>query len=758
MHVNSSEMTVLVTGGAGFIGSNFCNLNQATFKQIVILDNLSMGDLGNLELSNRVVFVRGDAERIEDLNKVTDRVGPVHCVVHLAGTSSEFLFKKGEIAHNYSNSTKAFTTVLEWACENKATERFIYGSSAAIYGDMDKCLKETKVAAPFSHYTALHHFYENSAEFFHNGYQNMIIIGLRFMSVYGANEEAKAEYANLVSQFIWDIGRERQPVIYGDGTQTRDFIHVNDAVDAITKAIETPLDNKKCHIFNIGTGQSTSLLDIVKYIKEAFKNQGRTKANIEPILYILPPKEINYIRKQQGSIQKTLNSINFKFSISVENGIAGLVQRFDENKASIRRSSSDKYNSETEKEKRNLPDPLEPGEYKCKYSPTDKFNSRWASHPDVIEAIKKFDYSAITPKVSEFIPTLNCPFKCPYCHFMEHKKKHGVWNSWPKNPPEDVEMPRSKALMYVNKLIKSNCYALHFTGGGEPTMYPYLYEVAEHCYNLGGELSISTNGTFKGDIQPEQLIDLNFKRVRISLDTIEKHHEFHGYKKVDAYIDDVKRNIKRLIRAKKAVNADTEIIICIVFNKMNFTEIPILGEEICKFGGVDQVIIRPTQEYFEKIGAPVSVEIQKEAKFLIEEKLEPLLKKHNIELIAPDYRMNIQKKEFSECKAYGLIGGLWPDGTMYMCTETNGLEEFCIGSLNELELKEIYKSPKCQKVRENVRKNDFEKCPITARPFTLNNLFKKIDKMRTEKDSEKLFKWLDDLLALYDKPNPWIQI
>jgi UDP-glucose 4-epimerase len=159
----------------------------------------------------------------------------------------------------------------------------------------------------------------------------METIGFRFMSVYGPNEEAKGEYANLISQFIWDFSRGNSPLIYGDGTQTRDFTNVADIVQGITLAIESR-EILDCTVFNIGRGEGTSLNDMIKVIKKYLKT------NLEAT-YIQNPVKENYIVAQHADISKISRVLGFSPTISLDEGICLQIKNLRPEK--IKKTSSD---------------------------------------------------------------------------------------------------------------------------------------------------------------------------------------------------------------------------------------------------------------------------------------------------------------------------------------------------------------------------------------------------------------------------------
>lgn len=316
---------ILVTGGAGFIGSNFCNTHKDDYE-VIALDNFLLGDKDNLDEGIRLI--EGDACKREDLEKV----GPVDYILHLAGSSSAPMFTGEGMSEAYRNSVESFTTVLQWAHDTGA-KKLLYASTSSLYGNNPTPLVEIQHVIPQNHYAVTKYVYECCSASFNRINPDLDIIGFRFMSVYGPNEEAKGKYANIISQFAWDMVRGLTPVIYGDGTQFRDFTHVSDIVQGITLAMET---EKKlgATVFNIGTGNSCSLNEIVEALNEAF---GK---NIKPKYIENPVKEV-YIHGQCADITKIQKTIGFDPKMKLKDGIKNQVDNLRVEK--IRQTSSDEF-------------------------------------------------------------------------------------------------------------------------------------------------------------------------------------------------------------------------------------------------------------------------------------------------------------------------------------------------------------------------------------------------------------------------------
>ncbi len=323
---------ILVTGGAGFIGSNFANIHKEEYR-IVVLDNLFLGDKDNLDTHENITFIEGDACKPEDLNKCLEALGgDVNFVIHFAGTSSQPMFNGDGFAWGYTNAISSFVHTLEWARKNGAS-KFLYASTSSLYANNPLPLIETQQVTPPNHYAVTKHVYEECSACYNKVYPEMDIVGFRFMSVYGPNEEAKGVYANLISQFAWDIGRDLAPVIYGDGSQTRDFTNVKDVVQGITLAM-TSEKKLGADVFNIGLGKSTSLNDIVDALNKAF---GK---NIKPE-YIENPIKEAYIQDQYADISKIQKVLGFQPTVTLEEGIQNQVDNLRLEK--VQKTSSDDF-------------------------------------------------------------------------------------------------------------------------------------------------------------------------------------------------------------------------------------------------------------------------------------------------------------------------------------------------------------------------------------------------------------------------------
>lgn len=303
-----SKKRILVTGGAGFVGSNFCNAHCEQYD-VVAIDNLFLGDSSHLR--PEVTYRTADAGDRATL----DALGTFDCIVHFAGTSSAPMFTE-DLIGGYRNSILSFLEILEFA-KRTGVKKVLFASTSSLYGNLPPPLTETQHPLPTNHYSVTKITMELIAECYQRVNPSMDIVGFRFMSIYGPHEEHKGIYANLISQFIWAMMRGEQPIVYGDGTQTRDFTNVMDVVQGITRAMEhgKPLGFQ---IFNIGTGSSTNLLEVIGFINDALGT------SIEPKLIENPVKE-TYVRSQLADITKIRTMLGYEPSVSLKDGIAAAV-------------------------------------------------------------------------------------------------------------------------------------------------------------------------------------------------------------------------------------------------------------------------------------------------------------------------------------------------------------------------------------------------------------------------------------------------
>ncbi len=300
-------MKILVTGGAGFIGSNLANLLAARGEEVWALDDYSLGVPGNLD--KRVHALRAS---VTDRDALLRAAQGSDVVYHLAARSSVTMVDDDPVLAEAVN-VGGFLNVLE-AARKTGIGSVVYASTSSMYSGVKPPHREDAVIVPNTLYEQNFLAREQIASVYYRNY-GLRTVGMRFFSVYGPNEWHKGKYANLVSQFIWAMMKGERPVIYGDGTQTRDLTHVQDVCEALILA--SSAKGAEGQVFNVCTGKATSLNDLVKVIADELK------LDIEPV-YIKNPLK-SYVAHTLGDPSKAERILGFKAKIDLRTGVARLV-------------------------------------------------------------------------------------------------------------------------------------------------------------------------------------------------------------------------------------------------------------------------------------------------------------------------------------------------------------------------------------------------------------------------------------------------
>jgi UDP-glucose 4-epimerase len=301
-------MKILVTGGAGFIGSNIANtLSRDKNATVIAFDDLSLGRPTNL--LRDVKFVKGSIMDFE----LTLEVGRgCDYIFHSAAKSSSPMFKD-DPRNGVDINALGFMNVVESAKRNHV-KKVIFASSSSLYNGLPIPFKESDIITPKTFYEASFYCREILAKTYY--YQNGLnLVGLRYFSVYGPHEEHKGKFANNISQFLWSMTNGQSPVIYGDGTQTRDFTFVDDVVQANILALQS--EEMEFGIYNIGTGIETSFSRLVEIIN---RHLG---TNIQATYVDNPIK--NYVQKTKAEITLAKMELGYEPKFGLDDGISVLI-------------------------------------------------------------------------------------------------------------------------------------------------------------------------------------------------------------------------------------------------------------------------------------------------------------------------------------------------------------------------------------------------------------------------------------------------
>jgi len=294
-------MKALVTGGAGFIGSNLVEALVDDYE-VTILDSLHTGSMDNLKsVQKDVKFIKGSCNNCLDLGLEPE------IIFHLGIPSSSPMYKKNPFL--VGEAINGMVAIMELARRSE-TKKVVFASSSSLYNGVPTPHREDAVIPVKDYYTEARLAIERVAELYYQLY-GIEYAGLRFFSVYGPHEEAKGSYANMITQFLWGMKAREQPVLFGDGTQTRDFTYVKDIVAALLLASE-----KGTGIFNAGTGKAFSFNYLVDLINSCLGT------DLKPIYRENPIK--NYVMHTLADTTK-INELGFEAKYSLDDGIKRII-------------------------------------------------------------------------------------------------------------------------------------------------------------------------------------------------------------------------------------------------------------------------------------------------------------------------------------------------------------------------------------------------------------------------------------------------
>ena len=311
MNFTSKNERILVTGGAGFIGSHFVDQVVTQGYDVRVLDNLSAGKLDNIAghlKTTKVDFVNGD---IRDSVLVHKCLDDVNILVHFAAQTS-VTFSVDHPDFTFDVNASGTKNLLD-ACVEKNVGKFVFASSCAVYGD-PKCLpiKETCKTNPISPYAESKLLAERYC-FEADKTRHLRSVVLRFFNVYGPRQ-AMNDYTGVITKFFDRAKRKEPLVVYGDGLQTRDFISVYDIVDALSACMTST--GAEGEVFNIGSGTPTSINDLAKAILEL------TGLDL-PICY--EKSRAGEIRDSFADISKAQKLLNYKPKVTLRDGLRGML-------------------------------------------------------------------------------------------------------------------------------------------------------------------------------------------------------------------------------------------------------------------------------------------------------------------------------------------------------------------------------------------------------------------------------------------------
>ncbi len=306
---------VLVTGGAGFIGSHLTETLVKRGDQVRVLDNFSSGSQKNLAgLEGKIELVLGD---LRDRGDVQAAVSKIDLIFHQAAFVS--------VPQSIENPRECYeiningTIELLEAARQAGVRRVVLASSAAVYGPAEELpQRETAPTACLSPYAASKHFNETLAKLYSITHQ-LPSVALRYFNVYGPRQSPSSAYAAVIPQFIQRLKAGQAPLVYGDGRQTRDFIYIGDVVRANLLAAET--EGVAGQVFNTCSGAETSLLDLLAVLTSIFPNAQRAE--------FTDPRPGD-VARSLGDPNLAEKALGFRTEVSLAEGLAHCVSEWRE--------------------------------------------------------------------------------------------------------------------------------------------------------------------------------------------------------------------------------------------------------------------------------------------------------------------------------------------------------------------------------------------------------------------------------------------
>lgn len=297
-------MSILVTGGAGFIGSNLVEELLDSHEEVIILDNMDTGSMGNLDgLDGSLSVMKANSHDIPNLSL------NIEAIYHLGIPSLSPMYKRNPFL--VGDAINGAIAVFELA--KRCQARVVYASSSSLYSGIEPPHQEDQKILVTDYYTEARLAIERIAELYRTLF-DVRSVGLRFFSVYGPKENAKKQYANMVTQFLWEMMKGNAPMIYGDGTQTRDFVYVKD----IVRALRLAMDSDYHGILNAGTGRAYSFNQVIDILNQ------KLGSDIKPGYVNNPIK--NYVRHTQAETTKSKAVLGFEARLILEDGISNMVR------------------------------------------------------------------------------------------------------------------------------------------------------------------------------------------------------------------------------------------------------------------------------------------------------------------------------------------------------------------------------------------------------------------------------------------------
>ena len=309
-------MKILVTGGAGFIGSNLCEYFLTKGYKVVCLDNFATGHLHNLNgVINNLNFtlIEGDIRNLSDCQKAVEGVD---YVLHQAALGSVPRSINDPITSNDVN-VSGFLNMLVAARDAKV-KRFVYAASSSTYGDSQGLPKvEEVIGKPLSPYAITKYVNELYAEIFSKTY-GLETVGLRYFNVFGRKQDPNGAYAAVIPKFVMQFMNYESPVINGDGMHSRDFTYIDNVIQMNELAMTTTNSEAINTVYNTAFGDRTTLTQLTHFLKEYLTTFDAKIADVE-VLH--GPNRAGDIPHSLASIEKAKRLLGYNPQFSIQEGL-----------------------------------------------------------------------------------------------------------------------------------------------------------------------------------------------------------------------------------------------------------------------------------------------------------------------------------------------------------------------------------------------------------------------------------------------------
>ena len=316
MNIQLTKKKILVTGGAGFIGSNLTEALLKLNNEVICLDNFATGKKENITAfttNPNYTLIEGDIRNLSDCQLA---VKDVDYVLHQAALGSVPRSIKDPITSNEVNVSGFLNMLI--ASRDSGVKRFIYAASSSTYGDSESLPKvEDKIGKPLSPYAITKYVNELYADVFSKTY-GLETIGLRYFNVFGRKQDPNGAYAAVIPKFVSQFMAGESPVINGNGEFSRDFTYIDNVIQANLLSITTK--NKKAinTVYNVAFGERNTLKDLVELLK---KQLTELDSKIKDIQVIYGPNRVGDIPHSLASVDKAKNLLGYNPQFSLEKGL-----------------------------------------------------------------------------------------------------------------------------------------------------------------------------------------------------------------------------------------------------------------------------------------------------------------------------------------------------------------------------------------------------------------------------------------------------